>query len=67
LGRVYFNKQFGVKCIMKPRKRAWSFNKLVGFIQQVHSELSAHAGRVSMGMQKCTKNGNEKCTTFTEC
>jgi predicted nuclease of restriction endonuclease-like (RecB) superfamily len=30
---------------MQPHKRAWSFNKLVGYIQQVHNELSAHAGR----------------------
>jgi predicted nuclease of restriction endonuclease-like (RecB) superfamily len=42
---VYFKKHFGAKRIMQPHKRAWSFNKLVGFIQQVHNELSAHAGR----------------------
>jgi predicted nuclease of restriction endonuclease-like (RecB) superfamily len=42
---VYFKKSSGAKRVMQPHKRAWSFNKLVGYIQQVHNELSAHAGR----------------------
>jgi len=37
--------RFGVKPRMNPNRQEWNFEKLVGFIRQVHDELAAQAGR----------------------